>query len=362
VIHWNENELHQFWRFVAERNRMFLRRVVWRLPPPWTDEPPSPQSAILASTRFTNVYRELDRATRYLMTRILPKDSEADVIWNVIVFRVFGLIETYEALGGFRPATEWNPERVLSALTQRQRCGDPIFTSAYRVSQRGAVCGVGEKPNVVVAKLTEIHQQLNHLVADLTSLTCEIAPDIARHMKLSDPTVWEAYAALKKLPGLGDFMAGEIVTDLSYPASAISDDPADLENILEGLPEEGFVAFGSGAKRGLDNLVASPRPVPYDAAAWELEARQERMLRDAGANLYGCPRLSLRNVVFCCCEWSKYIAARDRGHRKRLFRSERANQDFSLWDNLPAIFRPALRHPWRPERYDDDRQAVVASV
>jgi hypothetical protein len=44
---WDEPAVLDFWRFIAERHRVFLRRTVWRLPPPWTVDP------ILANTFTT---------------------------------------------------------------------------------------------------------------------------------------------------------------------------------------------------------------------------------------------------------------------------------------------------------------------
>jgi hypothetical protein len=43
-----------YWYFGAKRQDLFMRRVVGA-PAPWTDDP------ILASYRFTNVYRAADR-------------------------------------------------------------------------------------------------------------------------------------------------------------------------------------------------------------------------------------------------------------------------------------------------------------
>jgi len=46
--------LDLFWQFIAERQKVWYRRVVEGRPAPWTDDD------ILQEYRFTNVYRELD--------------------------------------------------------------------------------------------------------------------------------------------------------------------------------------------------------------------------------------------------------------------------------------------------------------
>src|SRR3989442_13280131 len=127
-----ESRVLDFFRFIAERHLMFVRRVIYHQPPPWTQDP------ILARTYTTNVYRELDRGTRYLIRNILPHASAApmDTFWNVLVYRMFNWAATYEALGGFQPASAWNPALVVEEL-ERRHATEKVFTGATRVSQSG---------------------------------------------------------------------------------------------------------------------------------------------------------------------------------------------------------------------------------
>ena len=50
-----------YWRFAAERQEIFFRRVVRTSQPPWTADP------ILAEYKFTNAYRASDRVSQYLI-------------------------------------------------------------------------------------------------------------------------------------------------------------------------------------------------------------------------------------------------------------------------------------------------------
>jgi hypothetical protein len=48
-----------YWRFAAERQEIFIRRIAGS-PPPWTADP------ILREFKFTNAYRASDRLSQYL--------------------------------------------------------------------------------------------------------------------------------------------------------------------------------------------------------------------------------------------------------------------------------------------------------
>src|ERR1700722_7343008 len=84
-----------YWRFAAERQNVFFRRLR-RLPPPWTEDP------VLRAHKFTNAYRASDRASQYLIRRVvyrddLPRDP-TEVVFRTLLFKVFNRIETWEML------------------------------------------------------------------------------------------------------------------------------------------------------------------------------------------------------------------------------------------------------------------------
>ncbi len=318
---WNEDAVLDFWRFVCERHRLFLRRFVWRTPPPWTSD------LVLATLFTTNVYRELDRGTRFLSRHLLPFATTSPperVVFNVIVYRMFGLPDTWLALGGFEPIAAWDRARVLATLADRQRNGLRLFTAAYRVSQRGAPCVPGEKYRVVVDRLTQIHERLVLVVPAL----------------LSAPSMQEAHALLAQLPGLGGetgFMAYEVLSDLILDKAVLS------------FSEDDWGNPGPGALEGLRALAPETsftKPLAQGAIK-ELRWNQGAWLNKAGVMLLG-PPLTLRNVEHSLCEYSKYVRAKDNGHAKRKFSPEAANGDLSLWDDLPPQFVVPRRTPLLP--------------
>jgi hypothetical protein len=58
------NVFDTYWRFAAERQEIFFRRLAGA-PPPWTAD------SILRRFKFTNAYRASDRVSQYLIKRVI---------------------------------------------------------------------------------------------------------------------------------------------------------------------------------------------------------------------------------------------------------------------------------------------------
>src|SRR5215813_4680764 len=82
-----------FWRFAAERQEVFFRRIAGDQQP-WTEDP------ILLKNKFTNVYRASDRVSQYLIQHVIgdTHDSPTDLFFKIILFKLFNKIETWELL------------------------------------------------------------------------------------------------------------------------------------------------------------------------------------------------------------------------------------------------------------------------
>lgn len=83
-----------FWRFAAERHRIYEKRLRGE-PRPWTDDP------ILAQYKFTNVFRAADRVSQYLIKVIYHPDASTDaeeVVFRTLLFKLFNSIPCWEIL------------------------------------------------------------------------------------------------------------------------------------------------------------------------------------------------------------------------------------------------------------------------
>src|SRR5688500_13499948 len=86
-----KTNLTTFWDLVAERQRVWHRRFVLGEKWPWTSD------KILQEFSFTNVYRQLDPGTIYLVNNILEKEeSFTNRAFNNILYRIVGRQRTHE--------------------------------------------------------------------------------------------------------------------------------------------------------------------------------------------------------------------------------------------------------------------------
>lgn len=122
----------------------------------------------------------------------------------------------------------------------------------------------------------------------------------------------DAYGVLVDLDGIGDFLAYQVLVDLTYDIEG--------EQFVE-LDQDEWAKAGPGARRGLEYLgVTSDRL----AAMQELHASQDEDL-DKRDFPWWRPderpqRLKLSDVQNCLCEHSKYEKSRrDEGRPRRTY-------------------------------------------
>ena len=116
-----------YWRFAAERQAIYFRRLVDPVGP-WTDDP------ILNEYRFTNVYRAADRVSQYLIRNIqYHSDRSAtpeEVFFRTILFKMFNRIDTWEDLERHLGPISWQSTplgRISEVLDRRSIKGERIY-------------------------------------------------------------------------------------------------------------------------------------------------------------------------------------------------------------------------------------------
>ena len=114
-----------YWRFAAERQEIFFRRIEGQLPP-WTAD------TILRTYKFTNAYRASDRVSQFLIRHVIYRndlpDTREEVFFRVLLYKVFNRIETWELLENTLGTITWEEydfqryDQILSdALARDQR-------------------------------------------------------------------------------------------------------------------------------------------------------------------------------------------------------------------------------------------------
>ncbi len=281
-----------YWRFAAERQEVFFRRLDGS-PPPWTND------SILARFKFTNAYRASDRVSQYLIRDVIYAGAQGveEVFFRTLLFKMFNRIETWELLTAALGEVEYSSysfgayDKVLSnALTN----GRTIYSAAYIMPSVGRVFGYSRK-----------HR--NHL-----KLLERMMEDGLPHRIAKALTMRDAFEMLRSYPSIGDFLAYQFVTDLNY--SEITD-----------FSEMEFVVPGPGALDGIRKCFADLGGLTEADIIRVVTERQEEEFERLGLrfrDLWG-RRLQLIDCQNLFCEVSKYArvkhpASRGVGNRSRI--------------------------------------------
>lgn len=302
-----------FLDFVVERHRVWTARQAG-LPQPWTTDP------IVATRKFTNVFRVLDHGSQYVLTDIIdPELPTADQLARLFLYRHTGRVEVWEAMDLMvgLPTMD-NLDACLEAMkayrgetktvlkTQRKTKGPgfghsktigqrPVFTSAYLVFPQSAERGTDKLESIF-------------------DLTRRVIPEIAPAFERA--SMRQQFDLLRGNKGVADFMSMQVLTDWGYTPQCGRD------------RENEFVVPGPGARKGAAELGLKPD----EAVEWAWEAVR---------SMDSPPRLGTRlpskmDIQNCLCEFSKYA---------RFARSESRQQPYS--PAHPGVqFEPLLPQHW----------------
>jgi 5-hmdU DNA kinase, helical domain len=266
-----------FWRFAAERQRVFHRRAAGGRPP-WTSDP------VLSRHKFTNVFRAADRVSQFLIGDVIyvgPQDRD-ELVFRTLAFRTFNRIETWQLLTrklGGPPSWDgysygaW--DRVLGDAMLR---GERIYSAAYIT------------PN---PPFGEARKHRNHLRLLELAMTSGLPGRLAAAADLR-----EVYELLLALPSLGPFLSYQHAVDLAYSTVTEAD-------------ESQFVVAGPGALDGISKCFTDTDGMsPAAVIAWIRETSHDQFSRLGleFTDLWGRWPMPVdwQNVF---CEVSKYTRA-----------------------------------------------------
>jgi hypothetical protein len=264
-----------YWRFAAERQQIFFRRLK-KAHPPWTTDP------VLQHHKFTNAYRASDRVSQYLIRHVIYGGtfSNRDLFFRILVFKIFNRIETWEllerALGPISFST-YSFKAYDPVLTGALKNGDRLYSAAYIMPAGG--------PHSAYPRKHQMHLRLLEamMADDLQDRICE------------SPSMGHAFSLLHSYPSIGDFLAYQYVTDVNY--SGMTD-----------FTEMEFVVPGPGAKDGIRKCFSNLGGLTEAEVIKFVTDRQEECFAAVGVRfptLWG-RRLQLIDCQNLFCEVDKY--------------------------------------------------------
>lgn len=262
-----------YWRFAAERQRIFFRKAAG-IQPPWTSDP------ILLRYRFTNAYRAADRVSQFLLRRVQaegPQDARS-LFFRTILFKLFNRTETWillESKSGPLSPENYTYSSYDGALSEAMAAGRRIYSGAYIMPSGG------------------IEGQRKH-AAHLKLLETMMKDDLPMRIAESE-SMQKAFHLLRGYPMIGDFLAYQYVTDLNY---------SDLLN----FSEMEFVMPGPGARSGIRKCFADYGSYSEsDLIRWMADHQEEEFAKRGieFPSLWGRP-LQLIDCQNLFCEVDKY--------------------------------------------------------
>ena len=187
-----------YWRFAAERQRIFFKRLAG-VASPWTDD------SILTTYKFTNAYRAADRASQFLIKNVIYRDdllaSPEETFFRIVLFKLFNKVDTWRLLEesfGQITYADYDFKHYDRVLTRAAKSGISIYSAAYIMPSGSREFGHDRK-----------HR--NHLKLIEWMIEDELPK------KLVDaPSMQHGFELLRSYPTIGDFLAYQLITDVNY--------------------------------------------------------------------------------------------------------------------------------------------------
>lgn len=264
-----------YWRFAAERQAIFHRRLAGA-PAPWTED------KILQRYKFTNAYRASDRVSQYLIQHVIYNSTHSyeDTIFRILLFKVFNRIDTWMRLAPavqplcYKTGDLIELESILSAALSN---GERIYSAAYIMPSGTSIYGYKNKHKTHIRLLRD---------AMRNGLTDKL---------VSSKSMSVAFKHLRAIPTIGDFLAYQYVTDINY---------AEVVN----FSEMDFVVPGPGARDGIRKCFTDLGEYSEADIIKMMAEKQEDYFRRYELNflsLWGRP-LQLIDCQNIFCEVDKY--------------------------------------------------------
>lgn len=296
-----------YWKFAAIRQEVFFNRIQGT-PFPWSTDP------IINKYKFTNAYRASDRVSQYLIKNVIYKDnlpnSPKEILFRILLFKLFNKIETWELLQskiGHLTFEDYKFKEYDNILTKAMSVGKRIYSAAYIMPSGNSYFGFLKKHS-------------NHL-----KLIELILKEETHEKLMSSKTMQQAFEIIKQFPGLGDFLAYQLLIDINYSP-------------IINYSESDFVVPGPGAKGGISKCFKDTGGLSNVEVIKLMTDRQEQEFERLGLSfksLWG-RRLQLIDCQNLFCETDKYARVKhplikgdsDRLRIKQVFKATSSRIDF----------------------------------
>lgn len=298
----NEDNLNLFFNMIYDRQMIWKRRFIDKLPAPWTD------NEIFKKYKFCNLYREHDRSSQWEIRNIIMADniSDKNLVWKILVYRTFNNPETFARAidkwpSGIPDYEDYNENEFAAHIEDIRNMGLNPFTSAYSISGNIAV-GNSIDNAYCHTVIPAIHNSLDAILLILQNAS----------------TPEQIITFLMTLPGASSFMAHEYYQDFTYV-------PIYTDRLVMKFDQNDFTNLGPGSSQGVRLLFPKLRGIQQLSCYTYLQDIAQEKLEEIGlekgdmmpyvswnkqSHRYEVvteSNLSLNQIEGALCEFSKYI-------------------------------------------------------
>lgn len=252
--------LQLFFETMYERMMIWKRRFIEQKPQPWTE------NAILRDSKFTNVYRELDRNSQWQIRNILLDDSLSPVnlIWKLMVFRFFNNPETFKRgvewrgwRNGIPDWKDYDEDVFASFIEEVRKSGQNPYTNAYLINSMSAP---GKSRDWCYTRLVipTLHKRIPQLIS------------VVRNADSPESII----TYLKTVPAVADFIAHEFYQDFTYI-------PRYTDREFMRFTQNDFTNVGPGASVGIRLIYPNLKTAREQKQAiyWLRDAAEEQLTK-----------------------------------------------------------------------------------
>jgi hypothetical protein len=276
----NDDVFKYYFYFVQERMNIFWNKLESN-EQPWTND------IILQENKFTNVYRASDRINQYMIRNVIYNKltgfDERDILFRILIFKIFNKIETWEYL-----ESETGPISIrnfdllkVNRLLSERMSRTPIYNNAYMMT------GTHSKYN----HLTYKHEKWLQMVQD------EIVKEKILEKIIKAKSLEIVYQILRYRSFIGDFLAYQYAIDLNYSP-------------VINFSEDTFVKAGIGSIRGIKKCFSSLGKSSYEDAIRYTHDNFDKYQQKYGYTLFKAlygRQPTLIDIQNCFCETDKYL-------------------------------------------------------
>jgi hypothetical protein len=235
----SDERFAQFAELAYERMRIYIKKELG-FPKPWTDRP------IFLDSFFCNVFRQLDKTSKWIITNVIEPNADDNYLWAMLVVaRYISRIDCLEQLkeAGSFDGSYYVEDRLRITREQmlnRRAIGLPLNTGAFITSPMLGEWGPTKAHYIV------------HFVEALMD------EDLGARLEYLDVCMREIHPLLMKHQAVGSFMAYQYCCDFSYVPRYLGKAP-DLWS---------WSAMGPGSYRGMNRILFGTPYEKISKAEW----------------------------------------------------------------------------------------------